>query len=185
MRTESSTYDCIHLIIQNTFWRLAFGPICSKPYCSSITGCWVPWGMFMSPFCPWPWTLMLWCQMSWRCRVRRIPGNHSSPRRPGDNLTTHGSDCQLQKRATQPRLHVSPAPLLFGQTPKMPIATHHHSIGKDWWWKSRRRKSGLNQLLLIYHYFPNLTKTYGYRNTLLGLLSGPWTERVQAKHKLH
>lgn len=42
----------------------------------------------------------------------------------------------------------------------------------------------LNLLLLKSLYFPSFIKTYDYQNTLLRLLSGPWTGHVQVKLNL-
>lgn len=53
--------------------------------------------LFMSQFCPWPCTFIVWCQMSWHSREQGISESHSYTRRPSNNLTTHESDCKPQK----------------------------------------------------------------------------------------
>lgn len=81
-----------------TFWRLAFGFTHFTPYFSFTTYIYFScWDMFISQFCPWPWTFMLWCQMSCHGRERSIPESHSYSRRPKNNLTKHENDCKPQK----------------------------------------------------------------------------------------
>lgn len=101
IRMESSTYNCTHLMIGRTFWRLAFTSIHFRLCFSSITyiyfSCCVLLDMFMSQFCSRPCTFILWCQMSWHSREQGIPESHSYTRRPSNNLTKHESDCKPQK----------------------------------------------------------------------------------------
>lgn len=50
-------------------------------------------------------------------------------------VTDKNRNVPLIPNFRDPQLNV-----FFGQIPKMPVATHHCSIGKDWWWKKSERK---------------------------------------------